>query len=63
MASISKAAIYHHSCRRKLRHPSEGKAQAAARSLNKYYGSRRFEVYFCAGCKGWHVGRKQRREK
>ena len=59
MALVPTAALFYHSCRRKARHPSKGKAEAAARSLNRLYGSERFEVYLCTACGGFHVGRRK----
>jgi hypothetical protein len=61
MTLVPTAALYHHSCRRKVRHPSRGKADAAARSLNKLHGNQRFESYPCPACGGFHVGRRKGR--
>lgn len=56
---ISTAALYHHSCRRKRRHESKGKAEAAARALDRRTETAEGHVaYFCPACRGWHVGRK-----
>jgi hypothetical protein len=48
-------------CVGKTRHASEGKADAAARAverLDQREGRRPHPVhsYFCVRCKGWHVG-------
>jgi hypothetical protein len=48
------------SCRRKFRHNSRGKAEAAMRALVKRCpeDDGKLNVYFCADCGSWHVGHK-----
>lgn len=47
-------------CRRKRRHPSQGAAEAAARSLIRVGRDRpeegRLNTYRCPRCLDWHVG-------
>jgi len=44
------------SCRGKARHKSKRGAREEARLLAHRYGSR-VQVYACAWCDGWHIGR------
>ncbi len=42
-------------CGGKQKHQSQGKAEAASRSLEQRFGEK-VNAYFCRYCKNWHVG-------
>lgn len=59
----SKRRLRRRSCEGKIRHTSKENARAAIRSMshNKIYGGQ--WPYKCQFCKGWHVGRPDKKRK
>lgn len=49
---------YSRQCEGKVRHPSQGKAEAQVRSLRRI-STDAFATYRCDWCGKWHVGRKK----
>lgn len=58
----SKRAIRRRACKGKVRHPEQGHAHAALRSLVRERGDQgAMTPYRCQFCGGWHIGHTPKR--
>jgi hypothetical protein len=48
-----------HSCGRKQRHKSLGKAEAALRALARIQDVTNMHPYLCIHCRQWHIGHRR----
>ncbi len=58
----SKRHLRRRQCTSKKFHRTEDTALYHARNLNRSLAAKKWHSYKCAWCKGWHVGRRNKKQ-